>query len=536
MATTPLLSIQEPQTSNSSFVLISSSGKNPDAAAAMAAAAARGAEPLVLITRRQESDLPDRVLRHSPQVVTVPSPPDGFLATNSVAAMTAALIVANGHELATATQLEDLPAPPSDVRGRMLVLHGWGLQNVAYDIETRLSELGLAAVQVADYRNFAHGRHVGFDRNFMDTTVVALIDPTSWEIGERTLAQIPDDAQVIRMESALDWPSSALHLLRHSSRLPMLLDARDPAKPKVPAFGRKLYNLPIARILKTSPHGPVDTKSVASGQGLGVVQAAYETWERIAIQCDVGAVVLDYDGTCCTTAGRFDPPSDSIQAELVRLLEMGLRLGFASGRGKSLPLALREWIPERYWSDITVGLYNGSSIQHLSDDIADHSHVPPLLKGLENELRAEFDAEVRIDARSTQLSVESIQGVRGDELLPIVRTVIGRNPGLFKAFASGHSVDVVSCEHSKRAVLEAMRLDPDKTMVAIGDRGSLDGNDFELLAATPLSLSVGTVSPDLTRCWNLDDRGEAGPPLLRRYLQAIGTSRKRVAFDWKPSA
>ena len=70
-------------------------------------------------------------------------------------------------------------------------------------------------------------------------------------------------------------------------------------------------------------------------------------------------------------------------------------------------------------------------------------------------------------------------------------------------------------------------------VLAIGDQGHLGGNDFELLAATELSLSVDTCSPDPTRCWNLDLSGQRGPDVLVRYLDAVQLESHGAFFIWR---
>ena len=66
-----------------------------------------------------------------------------------------------------------------------------------------------------------------------------------------------------------------------------------------------------------------------------------------------------------TAALGFPSPSGR---ELVRLLRVGAVLGFATGRGKSVKVALREQIPKKYQSQVVVGYYNGGDIARLDDD------------------------------------------------------------------------------------------------------------------------------------------------------------------------
>ena len=105
---------------------------------------------------------------------------DGFVATNSLLAL--AIIVSRSYSQLThqgadiPQNLEELLQASSGIdrwvealretclttvkRPYLLVLHGGGpSMSAAFDLESKCSEAALAAVQVSDYRNFAHGRH-----------------------------------------------------------------------------------------------------------------------------------------------------------------------------------------------------------------------------------------------------------------------------------------------------------------------------------------------------------------------------------------
>jgi hypothetical protein len=100
-----------------------------------------------------------------------------------------------------------------------LVLVGPGTEAAGIDLETRFSETGLAAAQLVDYRNFAHGRHYGLSRNQDHTTVVAFIAPEYADLANATLAQLPNEVPVIRIETYQEWPFGVLELLVGSMQL-----------------------------------------------------------------------------------------------------------------------------------------------------------------------------------------------------------------------------------------------------------------------------------------------------------------------------
>src|SRR4051794_37066118 len=151
------------------------------------------------------------------------------------------------------------------LRDNTVILHGPATLCVAIDLETRLSETGLSSCQVTDYRNFAHGRHTGLARRLGNTTIVALISPEVAELASATLQTLPPDADVIRLETRMTWPVSALDLLVASMKLVAATAEGtdlDPSRPSVPAFGRRLYHLSSRRYLR-APVSAVDRKLVA---------------------------------------------------------------------------------------------------------------------------------------------------------------------------------------------------------------------------------------------------------------------------------
>ena len=223
LALPPMLFAQSPRVSEAAVVVFSSGARNPDAAVALAAARARGHSPVGLVTTRMQQDLPARVARHQPFVATVPSPPNGFLATGSVLATIVALCLAAGMELPESDQLAWDVSPDMGDRPELLVLFGGGMGAVATDIQTRISELGLRSVQIVDFRSFAHGRHVGYSRRNRDTTIVALVDSASQEVALRTLATLPSDSHVVQARSDLAWPGSLVELLLWAMATPLQL-------------------------------------------------------------------------------------------------------------------------------------------------------------------------------------------------------------------------------------------------------------------------------------------------------------------------
>lgn len=537
--------------SETAVVMFSASGKHPDAAMTIATGKTFGYAVIGVVTLRPESELPAGLRGDRVQVVTVPSAAarDGFLATNSVLAMTTALVAGRVpplQPLPPSLALLDRPAQET-LRAQCLVLYGPGHACVALDLESRLHEIGLATVQVCDYRNFAHGRHAGLARHLEETTLVAVIAPEYEGVAERTLHELPPEAHVVRLRTQALWPVSALDLLAGAIQL-IVPAARarhiNPAKPGVAPFGRKLYHLAVDR-LRPPPMArlPVRRKMASMGRTrfdedlCALYERSYEAWLETLHGAELGGLVLDYDGTCCTTAGRYELPLEPVRGELLRLLEIGFVVGFASGRGGSLHRDLRKWVPERSWSHIRVGLYNGALEVRLSDPIDDQTSCGGALAEAARRLRGSIlGPSLKLEERTHQLKVEpsAREAWSGVPLAEVVREVIDWAPALpLKALASAHSVDVVLRETSKRVVLAAVQGETPGLVLAIGDQGHVGGNDFELLAATSASLSVDRCSSDPTRCWNLDDAGHHGPDILITYFRALRHIRRALRFSWR---
>jgi hypothetical protein len=533
---TPLAAIARPPLTTNAAMLFTSSAKHPDAREVMRRLGRPGMRPAAVVTHRPSEGLP-----RMPETTIVTLPPlrvrEGFLAVNSVISMSAALMQAY---LGKRQLPQVLPTPervdplPQDIN-RLLVLYPPSLAAVAVDLETRLVEIGLAAVQLADYRNFAHGRHTGIERNRAVTTILTLSDGPSRALADATAAALPEYLSVARWHTDEAWPASVLGLLAQSMRACGALgDAREVnvARPKVPAFGRTLYRLPVRRRLPETLVGPVDRKLIGIGglPGKRDVRRQYTRalngWIGRLGERRFAAVVLDYDGTVCATNERFDPPTSAVAETLDRVLARGLRLGFASGRGPSMHRELRRIIDPAHWPRVDVGLYNGGVLCRLDDELGRLDQPTPLIKAAMDRVTSlPFAASLTLEPRCTQLTIQLADGtwMKGGLLAALIAEACAQPPSLaVKVLSSGHSVDLVPACTSKTTVIDRIRhREGPVDVLCIGDQGQIGGNDFELLAAEPWSLSVDRTSADPTRCWYLADGSCAGPNLLVRYLGAL---------------
>lgn len=221
-AMTPLEAVATPQTlRRSAVILLTAGGKNPDVIGAYKRLVEREPRRFVVLCASTGSPLSE-IAAERPHVDFIdfrpPTGKDGFLATNSLIA--SAVLLVRAYARATAA---DHSLPPSldlllgerpleseageiarDARplwGRpsLVVLYGPSTHPAAVDLESKFSEAALGAVQLADYRNFAHGRHHWLAKRGEETGVLALITAEDRELAESLLALFPKAIPTLRV-------------------------------------------------------------------------------------------------------------------------------------------------------------------------------------------------------------------------------------------------------------------------------------------------------------------------------------------------
>ncbi len=152
---------------------------------------------------------------------------DGFLATNSLIAFIVLLLRAYVHKQSInpfvfPTHLPSLKETASEIApfiaqaiscDTWVFLHGVFGKPPAMDAESKLVEAALKNVQVADYRNFAHGRHHWLAKRGQDTSIISLITPSDEVIARKTLKLLPDTLAQGRIIATSPGPMGALELM-----------------------------------------------------------------------------------------------------------------------------------------------------------------------------------------------------------------------------------------------------------------------------------------------------------------------------------
>jgi hydroxymethylpyrimidine pyrophosphatase-like HAD family hydrolase len=553
LAHTPLSFLQSGTDFRGTYiVLMTASGNNRDILSTYEEAVRRESQGILIICGRKDSKI-EKLARSCERTVVfarpLPTGRDGYLATNSLAAFCAltvrgfgfptideAAVIKAAEEAARTWSRVDLPNGPSYF---LALFGGWG-RPAAVDFESKLSEAGLAGAMLADYRNFAHGRHNWIHKKGAHSVVVAFITPDSQRIAAKTLSLLPADTRIIRIASSKNGPEGAMALLLTVFHLTALIGRHvgiDPGRPGVPSYGRKIYHLgPRWQPALVMP-SPVHRKLAARGT-IGNVDDREIAWKAMAefrarlSKPKYGAIVVDFDGTVVRPgADRNALLSKPVAAFFTQLLKNRIRVYFATGRGDSIHSVLAESLPAVLHPQIFISYYNGSVTRALSES-------PPKPEG--GTFHREFDALLdqlksdhfvsnvaKPDNKSFQLTLKATKQAEFPAASTAVRELIARHgAGLFRVVQSSHSLDVIPWATSK---LECVRfaqshLADGMEVLTIGDRGAMTGNDYDLLTHR-YSLSVDSVSADLGSCWNLLPAGSRNVAGLIWYARAIKIRR-----------
>lgn len=556
-AITPLEVFQVPTNaaSNAAGLLLSAEGKNHDILAAAKQLRLRAC-PTIGLTLRSTSplvELSDETGAASLAAYNMPWGKDGYLATNS---LIATLILLWRAYAADDTVVAELPLlvnwyqqfdrrieQAGDMKrpGRALILHGAVGRIGAIDLESKLAEGALAFGQVCNFRQFAHGRHLQLSQLSEPVTVV------SFSTGGDPLA-----AETIRLLPTEVGPVLDVTLPRISDAgaeiagvLAAMVITRawagehiDPGQPAVPQFGRDLHALDVSTL---APHALPPTPSMLRKQASNdspevLIQHARRYIERLQA-ARLRLLVCDFDGTFCDTVKRFEGLDSRIAPELTRLARSGVHLAFATGRGVKLRKVLHDKLPADVWPMVTMGCYSGSFIFSLADIHAAAPPADPRLSDLAQWLSKTRALSTQVDpcADVGQLSLRGISGSDKVRLIAAINEWVAQHGHEgWRAFCSGHSVDVVTEKAGKLLVVQdachRLGLNPLTQVLRVGDGGDFGGNDYELLSEG-LALSVDAVPPSVEQCWNLLPRMLSGVRGTEYYLQNLEAADGEARFS-----
>lgn len=527
-------------------LLISSEGKNKDILAGATQLLAKGC-PALALTLTQSNPLVRLCSQTGAATVAgyeMPWGKDGYLSTNSLIATL--VLIWRAYNLDCDVRFLDqllkwratlqahfmTEVHKLGSQKRVLILHSLAGRIGAIDLESRLSEAAIAFGQTCDYRQFAHGRHLQLAYPD-DISVVAICDDSD-QLAEATLALLPPSFAVVKVQlpklpAALQEIASVLASMELVGAWASAID-RDPGHPDVPQFGRDLHALDVREFLPMPRTVPPTLRK----RRRDAFNETYWSEQQAQFVKSLGTarfkgLVCDFDGTFCDTIRRYDKVLEPrVSAELTRILYAGIPVAFATGRGDSLINVIRKSIDERLWPLVTLGCYSGSAIFTLDSPPNEFPSSDDKFSSLAGHLVGHGIVASLDDCKRDcgQMSLRSLSQRTKQQVL-CAFAEWSRLEGItgWRAFFSGHSVDILNSQTSKRNVVQALakRLGAsmDREILRLGDAGDVGGNDYELLSEG-ISLSVDTCSSNPSHCWNLlpsDRRGMQGTLFYLSRLQ-----------------
>lgn len=575
-AITPLELISVASRVASRTLLLSAEGKNMDVlAAARASASADAATAAITLTRSNPLlDLANETDALRTFAFQMDWTKDGYLATNSLLATvlllyraffegepdkSLSMIFSRARLAARREAISHLDGLEKVIGRRLLVLYSMKARPFAVDLESKLSEAALAPVQICDFRQFAHGRHLQLASreppvllsvfsNIEAPLARATTSPVSSEVETIELEVEGTTDQDLAVAGLIDAMFLTEAIARHGPG--------DPGQPDVPEFGKRIHRLDVGTLL--SPSIPSLSRLEIAARRKESIATRTETLNELTVeaakvfaqrlaQARFKALVCDFDGTLCRAEDRFEGMPPYLVDILTRLIEQGMILAIASGRGDSLRDDLFRRFPAHLHKLIHVGYYSGSVLQLLGDTFAKADPNPEfglLLDWVKKSAYARFWKPLGQAARGGQLSLRVHSPTQSQRFRGAIRAWLdttGRRE--WRVYCSGHSVDVLDPSTSKRLVVERLAaeysLDPTTEILRIGDCGHEDGNDYELLR-NGIGLSCDSVSADLDSCWNFGPNGCNQAEVTALYLRCLQSTDDSFKLDmsqllpWSP--
>lgn len=554
--------LSKPEPINKSkYILFTASGNNPDSIAVMKKLNkfSLNKQSITITLNTQSKVKKYESLNNKIHSFSIPSKNDGFLATNTLIA-SCILITKLLKKLSFYNiNLNQISPSPIQINKKLLnnktnalVVYGkWGLP-AAIDIESKLSEAGVLSVQLADFRNFAHGRHNWIDKNLSETLIISIETKEDSKVATNTLKQLPRESSIVRIMEEESSPIGSINLILKVMSLVFQISSFkniDPGKPGVPSYGSSIYNLNILKhydilssqkltkkdtaILKKSkyPHFNLIPNNLKKHLG-----TTYDQYLKDLYKTQYKAIIFDYDATLLSRFNRYGTINKKMQSLLNKTLESGIIIAIVTGRGKSVYNDFSKTILAKYHSQIFIGYYNGSLIKNLSEgkpnkEEKKNKNIIEFGKILENNVFIQKIAN--IDVNNIQISITLKNLIYTNHLLSILKELAFKhNIKQLKILKSSHSVDIIPESTSKTKVYQYLnkKFNLNNQILSIGDSGQWPGNDFELLSYAN-ALSVDSVSTLEDTCWNLEPSTKDSTKGTMKYLKKLTIHKGYVMFQ-----
>jgi HAD superfamily hydrolase (TIGR01484 family) len=562
-AVTPLELICNPTlASTSPIFIISAEGKNPDILEALQRARQHSSRTVHVVTNRSQSPLMDRVCELNdvtPHVFSLVEK-DGYLATNSLVFDASLIARAYGeldrqglqiHFRVDDLEFDGLPLHKwvessasfvKEVASRrsLIIVFSPHLRPIAEDLESKFSEAALLFCQLADFRSFAHGRHLWLTERPEDSALLVLTEPAVSQLWNDMRPQLPKDVPSFRLPLPGADPKDLIAGLIAGMHLVSAVanaSKRNIARPIVSDFGRKLYYADLAALIPPPPedglrgeHSKYEVLGAhwPSPRSSGKIRRALQATEEQFSSQRFRAIVFDYDGTLCSSNNLDLPPPPQIVSQLERLTEAGIVVGIASGRGGSISDHLQTALDAKLWPLVRLGLYNGGWIGKIgevpekADNLSEFLiHAKRLVANLQSH---GVPISLIRPTAPHQLSIRFRSGVSTENMWFVIVDAFkqaGLDVGTI--VRSKHSIDVLSRDVSKShlvaSIVREESIDPYQ-VVTMGDLGAWPGNDASLLQHQ-FSLSVDLPSRRIDRGWKLAPRHRRDVDATLWYLDRL---------------
>jgi hypothetical protein len=237
--------------------------------------------------------------------------------------------------------------------------------------------------------------------------------------------------------------------------------------------------------------------------------------------------VFDYDGVLCSSQQIDQPPPLAIIEKLAQLVEAGVVVGIASGRGGSIQEHLQSSLPEPMWGKIQLGLYNCGYISTVATTPGKGetseflSHVIRIVRRLK---AIGVPIEYIRPTHPYQVSVRFKPGADVNGIWFVIADALVR-AGLdpLRVVRSKHSVDILGPGVNKSRliahIVQRFKIDPYQVLT-MGDQGAWPGNDSSLLEHR-FSLSVDQPSRRLDRGWKVAPSHKRDVDATLWYLERV---------------
>ncbi len=254
-------------------LLLSASGNNMDIRRAYKICHESGRQGLTALVLSEKGGLQEDMRKTDSRLLSYKQPTgnDGFLSTTTVLAFYLLLYKAYGYSdidklqeaIADADMdninafVQSLKSVPFDeltdhevflhkLEGidSFFVLYGAKSYPVALDIESKFSEGALGNTQLADFRNFAHGRFNWFTQRPGQTGLICLQHPDDVEMSEELLGMLPMHVPTLRLRTKHASLLGSIDLLIKEHYLCSAIGEKwglDISRPVVPEYGRILH-------------------------------------------------------------------------------------------------------------------------------------------------------------------------------------------------------------------------------------------------------------------------------------------------------